>query len=377
MTKPWIAIFHVTLLPLSLAVVTLSAANAEDFALAPGQSCMSASCHTDLGKKKYVHLVAADGTTCMVCHQSIEQGVHGFKLTADGGALCAQCHGDKVDKKHKHVPVELGLCTFCHNPHQSDNPRQLNYPLESLCTVCHTQQPFTGDKVTHGPVAEGQCIKCHNPHSSDHPKQLEAAVPDLCFGCHDKSQKDAKGRRLPPVKATFENEELNRHMPFALGACLSCHNPHASPNYRLLEDGGYPESFYATYSKDKYICFSCHSEKAFAEPRTLTDTAFRNGNLNLHYRHVNRKKGRTCRACHHHHGAESPKLIRKTIPFGNRFINIKVFEKTETGGKCGPTCHPTVRYDRYEPVQNLLKVTPRQGADATQEELEQARKTQQ
>jgi predicted CXXCH cytochrome family protein len=140
-----------------------------------------------------------------------------------------------------------------------------------------------------------------------------------------------------------------------------------------LLKSAYPSSFYTSFSKEKYICFNCHDEKAFAEPRTLDATGFRNGNLNLHYRHVNRKKGRTCRACHHHHSADRPKLIRKAVRFGTRAINIKEYEKTETGGKCAPLCHSVVQYDRYDPVQNSLKVTLRKGADATPEELQSAK----
>jgi predicted CXXCH cytochrome family protein len=248
MTKPLNWAF-LTVLPFCLAVVSATpAAKKKDFPISPGESCLSASCHADMAKKKFVHAVAADGATCILCHQIAKEGRHSFALTAKGGALCAQCHGVKADKKYKHVPVEAGLCTFCHNPHQSDNPKQLNFPpTAELCLLCHNPETFNGT-VVHGPVLEGQCIKCHNPHTSDHPKQLEAAVPNLCFGCHDRPQKDAKGRRLPPPKATFDDEEMKHHLPFGAGQCLWCHNPHASPNYRLLRKA-YPESLTVTTRK--------------------------------------------------------------------------------------------------------------------------------
>jgi len=361
------------ILSLTLFTGGTAAAQKKDFPLAPGASCVSSTCHADTAKKKFVHAVAADGGTCSLCHQP-QDNAHRFKFPAEGAALCAQCHPSKSDKKFVHTPVAAGLCTMCHNPHQSDYPKQLNSPPAALCLTCHDKKPFQG-AVTHAPVANGQCIQCHNPHTSDQPRQLQAAVPQLCFTCHDKPQKDAKGVFLPPVKATFEDKELVQHMPFAMGGCLMCHNQHAGPNYRLLVKP-YPESFYASFAKEKYFCFSCHNEKAFAAPRTMTDTEFRNGNLNLHYRHVNRKKGRTCRACHDHHGDKHPKLIRGSVPFGSRHITIDVFEKTETGGKCGPTCHAEVRYDRFEPVRNPLKVTPREGQDAAPEELERARAAQ-
>lgn len=355
-----------------------AAAQAKDFPITAGASCVSSTCHADTAKKKFVHAVANDGGGCVVCHQP-QESRHRFKFAAEGAALCTQCHGSKSDKKFVHAPVAAGLCTVCHNAHQSDHAKQLNFPPAALCLTCHDKKPFQG-LVTHGPVADGQCVQCHNPHASDQPRQLQAAVPRLCFTCHDKPLKDAKGSFLPPVKATFEDKALVQHAPFAMGDCLNCHNPHAGPNHRLLVVP-YAESFYTSFAKEKYPCFRCHSvkghsEKAFAEPRTLTDTEFRNGNLNLHYRHVNRQKGRTCRACHHHHASKHPMYIRDSVPFGSRQITIDVFEKTETGGKCGPTCHAVVRYDRFEPVRNPLKVTPREGKDATPEELERARATQ-
>jgi predicted CXXCH cytochrome family protein len=94
----------------------------------------------------------------------------------------------------------------------------------------------------------------------------------------------------------------------------------------------------------------------------------RNGDLNLHYGHVNRVKGRTCRACHHHHGSLSPKLVRKTFAFGKTRLAIR-YEKTETGGRCAPACHAPVQYDRYSVVVNMMKPVPEKSRDVIAEEL--------
>lgn len=239
---------------------------------------------------------------------------------------------------------------------------------EKRCVNRQAEGRFSGS-VVHGPVSEGQCMKCHDIHASDKSKLLKATVPELCLDCHDKSMKDDRERLMPSVKAVFEDTELNAHKPFADGDCLCCHDPHASSHYRLLNDGRNQESFYTSYSNKKYICFGCHSEKAFLEPRTLTETNFRNGNLNLHYRHVNRKKGRSCKACHHHHASKNTALIREQVPFGERDISITEFTKTENGGKCAPSCHRAVHYDRLEPYRSPIKVTVREGEDATYEEL--------
>jgi predicted CXXCH cytochrome family protein len=99
---------------------------------------------------------------------------------------------------------------------------------------------------------------------------------------------------------------------------------------------------------------------------------FRNGNANLHYRHVNKKKGRTCSICHSSHATKGPLLVKDSFKFGNRILEIN-FEKTEEGGKCETTCHRLGKYNRYKPEENLLRTTPFPGKQATEEELEQSR----
>ena len=64
----------------------------------------------------------------------------------------------------------------------------------------------------------------------------------------------------------------------------------------------FPERFYASFDIASYgLCFECHEEALVTEERTTELTNFRNGDLNLHFRHVNQEKGRTCRACHDVH----------------------------------------------------------------------------
>lgn len=344
------------------------------FSIPAQESCVNASCHADLAKKKFIHKPASDGSLCLGCHQMPEEGKHSFKLTMEGGDLCAVCHGIKADKQYKHFPVEKGLCTFCHDPHQSDNPKQLvKPPTSELCFSCHNEGSFKGTNP-HGPVSEGKCLECHHPHTSDNVAQLLKPPPELCFGCHDARLEDPKGVAIPSIKAIFDNKELVLHRPFAEGRCTGCHSPHPTDTHRLLVRE-YPGEFYAAYSEGTYeLCIGCHKQfrTLLSQPRTLTDTGFRNGNLNLHYRHVARPKGRTCRACHEHHGAKNPKLIRFSFSFGNRVLPLG-YEKTETGGACSPACHPSVKYDRYEPDEITFKVTPREGEDATKKELELSR----
>jgi len=360
---------------LTFGALPAAPAAGQDITLEPGQSCLSAGCHEDFGQKNVVHMPAASGTTCIFCHEATAPAEHSFNLVAQGGELCNRCHNVLGDKETQHLPVQMGMCTLCHEPHQSDNRKLLKArPVSGLCLTCHNPGMFDGETV-HGPVAEGNCTNCHEPHASEHAKLVKAAVPDLCFDCHNRRVKDPDGKILPVTGNTFSDEEIIKHMPFAIGQCPMCHAPHASANHRLL-NAPYPADFYTSYAAEKYFCFGCHDKGAFADPRTMTATGFRNGNLNLHFRHVNRDKGRSCRACHDHHGARNAKLIRDQVPFGDRFISITDFELTETGGRCGPTCHLVVSYDRFEPVEVGLRVTPRPGEDATPEALEQARREQ-
>ncbi len=298
---------------------------AEDFAIDTDATCVTSSCHKDTTGKEFKHEPATDGELCSTCHEPVKEGQHGFVLAAKGS---------------------------------------------ELCFTCHDEDAFAGTTI-HGPVADGKCTRCHDPHTADVEKQLRADIPDLCFQCHKRRVKDHSGVMLPSPKRTFDNKKLTLHPPFEEGFCTSCHLPHAGTNHRLLV-GAYPKGIYADFTDFKYVCFECHDEEVFTEARTLDLTGFRNGNLNLHFRHVNKRKGRSCKACHHHHGSANDVMIREDIPFGKRGINIRDFARTKTGGTCSPTCHRKVSYDRLEPVINDLRTTPRLGEDATPSELKEA-----
>ncbi len=259
-----------------------SAENSNIFPIKANSSCISSSCHAEMGKKKYIHAVGITPKNCNKCHTLNKEDEHSFTpIPTEARTLCVQCHSDDKSKPS-----------------------------------------------------------------------------------------DVTGK---PPKVISEETELILHAPFKEGRCTICHDPHESDYYRHLKVH-YPADPYAEFTPNTYqLCsnLDCHKgfEKTFNEPRTLDDTMFRNGNLNLHYKHVNKRKGRTCRTCHQHHGSENPKLITNTFSFGKRTLSIE-YLKTDTGGSCKTTCHRMGTYDRYDPVINPIKSSPTPGKEATSEELQ-------
>jgi hypothetical protein len=132
--------------------------------------------------------------------------------------------------------------------------------------------------------------------------------------------------------------------------CASCHKPHGSEIPKNLKHN-FVEKFYNSYDPELYeLCFKCHKDTLVKDERTTYLTNFRNGDRNLHYLHVNRKKGRTCIACHEVHMGSQAMQIRNLTPFGGWQLPIK-YAKTTSGGKCLESCHILKEYDREKPVK--------------------------
>jgi len=356
-------------------------------------------CHDPLPAHKIEHKPVREN--CLDCHD-----VHGarnrfFILTEEPSEVCNRCH-DKILQglKYVHGPLGQGLCLACHESHESDNPYLLISPLDQFCLVCHedameeaknaitTHEPYqkecTGCHSGHGSadryflhaseeelckkcheketneahafkyqheplVSENQCSKCHTSHYSDYEHLLRAASMPLCLDCHNRTYEKPTGKVVADIQVLL-NKEQNYHGPIRDRSCTQCHNAHGSNHFGMLKLY-FPPRFYSSY-KDSYydLCWFCHDKKIVEEPESRA-TNFRNGPKNMHYLHVNREKGRTCRACHAEHASNNPVHIRDSIPYGRWTMNIE-FEQTETGGSCATGCHARYGYDRVHPVQN-------------------------
>ncbi|MBI4605243.1 MAG: cytochrome c3 family protein, partial [Planctomycetes bacterium] len=363
---------------------------------ASGRGCVTNECHASLVSAPVVHAPSGQGQ-CELCHVAVDEPNHKFRLAAKEPELCYQCHDRPPEARFLHGPVAQGLCTVCHNPHGAPHKSMLpeagkdlcfnchsemgklvlsarvQHPVEKDCNACH--DPHRGDvkfqlrkdlpdlcigchpavkdavdaaTVAHEPVVKDRkCVNCHNPHGTDVPKLLAAVEMDLCLGCHDKPMDTPSGPIIDMKSWLANNPE--RHGPIRNESCTGCHQPHGSKDFRLLRHA-FPRAFYHPFSLEAYdLCFECHEKTLVLDQATTTLTGFRNGEKNLHYVHVNQKKGRTCRACHEVHAGTKPKRIRDFVPFGEWQYPVN-FEVTENGGRCASGCHVTRAYDRLQEV---------------------------
>jgi len=320
------------------------------------------SCHIqDEGNQEHVHGPVAAGA-CILCHEPHSSWQPSL-LVKSGNDLCADCHAEVRQSGaglHVHAAMEQG-CISCHNPHASRNQFMLHKPTDELCAECHDtlMNSLASSAVVHGAVHEANgCTQCHSPHSSMLPNLQKHAEPETCLACHDKPIKTQAGRSLTNM-ALLLHESPDHHGPIREGSCSSCHQPHAAEHANLLVDA-YPPEFYAPFEIDRYtLCFSCHMPEMATSQAGLGLTRFRDGDLNLHWLHVNQEKGRTCRACHEVHASRRPFHIRESVPFGSSGWMLEInFEALPDGGFCAPGCHIERAYARGEVNRSPLTEKP-------------------
>ncbi|MCP3905257.1 MAG: hypothetical protein GY715_16650 [Planctomycetes bacterium] len=287
-------------------------------------------CHAGLGVSQINHRTLSPGTDCGDCHEEVAAAMTG--------------------SAYRHPPLEDG-CTTCHDLDDSDQRFFLRDSMSALCFACHddVQDCFEHATLVHGP-AQGDhgCTTCHAPHGSSQPGLLRQSRDALCLGCHDRPVDAGGGQPLKNVAAQLRAGP-NRHGALRDGDCTACHQPHGTASARLLR-APYPTKFYASYSADTYaLCFGCHEEqRAWTEQQTST-TGFRNGDANLHWKHVQGAKGRACHVCHDPHASSDPFCIRETVQFDRGLWSFSMgYEQTQDGGRCAPACHEPAEYRRSD-----------------------------
>ncbi len=282
------------------------------------------------------HGPVAEGD-CNACHDP-HAANNEFQLMSARDRVCFDCHPEKESQlgaRHQHPPVQED-CAICHNPHSDAAPFMMAEPMPQPCFQCHEDvQAQMHSSVPHPPVSQGDCTSCHEVHGSAHPRLFKQAQEKMCLDCHEEL-------------GSYIAESASRHGPAQEGDCIACHDGHGSDQPNILRQY-FPKEFYNAFSVSRYaLCFNCHNKEMTLDSLTTTLTGFRDGDVNLHYKHVNKKtKGRSCKACHEAHASNQEKHIRKSVPFGRSGFNYPIsFTKDESGGTCVVGCHRPQTYSR-------------------------------
>ena len=226
-------------------------------ATAGNQVCRT--CHVAYeGHKEYVF-----HSDCTACH-TIKDPKHvlegGKTVQFPDAEKCLACHKTRDHKRmnwafseHKKANVQ---CRDCHGIHSPKEPKLPNLALwktdkkSAICMDCHQDVAARLSMSSHHPVKEGgvSCVSCHDPHNGKQTTLI--SKNEQCFNCH-------QAIRGPKV---FE------HAP-VVEDCTICHNPHGSPNRRLLQ------------ISQPMLCLQCHSMALTSHPlvsSNLSGVALRN-----------------------------------------------------------------------------------------------------
>ena len=157
---------------------------------------------------------------------------------SDQNERCLQCHekGQRMFwQGSTHESRGLG-CVTCHQVHQNSPPAlavsRFTSPLTNnlafvkrtpmeICFDCHPMRKAQLQRSSHMPLREGgmTCMSCHNPHGTPNPKLLLASsANETCYKCH------------PERRGPF----LWEHPP-VMENCLNCHESHGSTRPQLLK----------------------------------------------------------------------------------------------------------------------------------------------
>jgi len=224
--------------------------------------------------------------TCKTCHDAQFQT---WKNTAMGRAFL----------EHSKTPLEARGCEACHGPGRShvegggDITAIVRFgkgsPLSATeqnapCLECHER----GARLFwQGSTHESRglaCVTCH--------QVMQPNVPSLRF--NEPLTGNRQFVKQTRMEVCFQCHQMRRaqvqrssHMPFREGkvTCTNCHNPHGTPNPKLLIQSTVNET-----------CYQCHAE--------------RRGPFLWEHAPVQEN----CMNCHEAHGAARPQLLKVSMP---------------------------------------------------------------
>jgi len=295
--------------------------------------CTDAGCHDQFTRQAVVHFPVSDNG-CDSCHEASGVPKHQFKLTAEGAALCTDCH-DAHQGRIRHSPVADGDCTTCHDPHASAAKGLLTDKNEAaVCGQCH-DDVLEGLKFLHGPIGAGACSPCHDPHASDRAKLLRAEGAELCVKCHEGVRERIAGKKYvheavkagcgschaphgggnamfltapAPALCVDCHDAVGeliagarvKHAPMTdAQSCTRCHDAHGSDHPGVLVNDSMP------------LCLSCHNQELKSADRTIANIAEELKNNPVHHGPIAQNN---CGDCHAAHGGNVAHLLGGAYP---------------------------------------------------------------
>ncbi len=191
--------------------------------LASSQACLS--CHEKAGEQGHSGLSehTRAGVSCVSCHEVHPTAEHKMAMATKGQSamhkdnqseLCLSCHKSTgaqfAQTTHHRLREGVMECISCHNPHGSNQFRQLRADNITVCVQCHEDKrgPFV---FAHGASLSDGCMSCHDSHGSGARNMLKTRDPrTLCISCH--SRESAVG--VPHGRAGLQDS----------GDCTRCHS---------------------------------------------------------------------------------------------------------------------------------------------------------
>jgi len=291
-------------------------------------------------------------------------------FSADAEPPCLGCHDvvkTALQKRVVHAAVEMG-CESCHLDHKKPDAGTakqaplLNAALPDLCGSCHELQDQKLGRAHRGqPIVKAVCTGCHDPHSSDEPKLMRANVHpafsvESCDTCH--RQPDGGEIRLTAASVSElcfqchaqQKESLERSkfkhalLEADVNSCLTCHNPHAAAQPRLLKKSQ-PE-----------LCRDCHAVEAdrrfVHEPAEVGCTICHSAHASDSPKNLHASVNAVCMECH---SRGSAKVVSSDVPlhlFGNKVtLQANPFKKVQLLdlGPAATVGHPMAGHPFFVP----------------------------
>ena len=207
---------------------------------------MGAAAHLKSDDKEASKPSRPDAAACLTCHKNDAKRMNWkFADHHKAGLECRDCHGMHTPKDIKRLDLSLwrsdkktALCATCHQDVLARFNMKSHHPVKEgalSCTSCHDQhggkqtsldtktaqctqchQAVRGPKTFEHPPAAEDCANCHNPHGSPNRKLLNVAQPMLCLQCHS-----VASNRHGQTGSTNNTQRITGAV---LRECTSCHS---------------------------------------------------------------------------------------------------------------------------------------------------------